>query len=99
MAQQRKTKKSSAQIVENKSDDVIENVPVPESTENQSSSENSSKSILLSKTIWVNVIAVIALFLQNQYGFVLDESLQVEILGIINIILRLITKEPVQWRK
>lgn len=57
------------------------------------------KNIFLSKTIWVNLLALIAFFAQRHYGFVIDESLQVEILGAINILLRIITNEPVKWRK
>lgn len=58
---------------------------------------NSTKHVLLSKTIWVNLLAIIAFVVQQKYGFVIDETLQVQVLGVINLILRLITKEPVTW--
>jgi hypothetical protein len=61
--------------------------------------ENSVKSIFLSKTIWLNILAIVALILQKKFGFVLDESIQIEILGFINIALRMITKEAVTWGK
>jgi hypothetical protein len=61
--------------------------------------ENPVKSIFLSKTIWLNLLAIVALVLQKKFGFVIDEALQIEILGFINIALRMITKEPVTWGK
>ena len=56
-----------------------------------------AKHILESKTLWVNLIAIIAFFVQRKYGFVIDESIQAQILGIINVGLRTITKDPVRW--
>lgn len=55
----------------------------------------SSKPIYLSKTMWVNVIAMFALFLQQKYGFVMSGESQAAILIVINMILRVITKQPV----
>jgi hypothetical protein len=55
------------------------------------------KRVLHSKTIWVNLIAIVGFFLQRQYGFVLSEDLQIQLLSIINIILRFWTKEPIAW--
>jgi hypothetical protein len=43
------------------------------------------------------VIALIAIVVQQRFGFVIDESIQVQALGFINIALRLITSEPVNW--
>jgi len=57
------------------------------------------KSILESKTIWVNVLAIIVFIIQQRFGFVIDEAIQVEILGVINVLLRTITKDPVRWSK
>lgn len=57
------------------------------------------KNFLKSRTIWVNIIAIIAFFVQKKFGFVIDETLQMQILGVINIGLRFITKEPVAWKK
>jgi len=51
-----------------------------------------------SKTVWVNLIAIVALFLQTQLGFVLDADEQVGILAVINIVLRLFTKEQVNLK-
>jgi hypothetical protein len=56
-----------------------------------------SKNWLLSKTLWGNIIASIALFINNQWGFQLSADSIVFIMGILNIILRKFTKEPVTW--
>lgn len=56
-----------------------------------------AKPFYLSKGMWLNVLAVIALVLQNQYGFVLKPETQIAILGVINLILRIVTKSPVSW--
>lgn len=52
-----------------------------------------------SKTVWVNLIAIVALFAQTQFGFVLDADEQIGILAVINIVLRLFTKEQVDLKK
>lgn len=75
---------------------LVEEVEVVETPEEVN---NSVKHILSSKTIWVNLLSIVALILQKRYGFVIDESLQIEILGFINIALRMLTKEPVSWSK
>lgn len=46
-----------------------------------------------SKTLWVNLIAVVALIAQAQYGFVIAPAEQVGILALINLVLRAITNE------
>ena len=48
-----------------------------------------------SKTIWLNLMALIATFLQFKYGLILDATTQGAILSGLNIILRAITKEPI----
>lgn len=55
------------------------------------------KPIWLSKTLWVNVISIIALVVQTYTGFVVDPDKQVVALGMINALLRFITKAPVVW--
>lgn len=51
----------------------------------------------LSKTMWVNIIATIALILQTVTGNdVLSPEVQGVILGLLNIILRIITKHGLQ---
>ena len=56
------------------------------------------KSILTSKTFWVNAIMFVAFVLQRKWGFIIDETLQVQALGLVNIFLRMVTKEPVRWK-
>jgi len=55
------------------------------------------KAFYLSKTFWINVLAIAALILQSYTDFVLSPEAQVYILGVINLMLRAITKEPLAW--
>ncbi|MBM4301636.1 MAG: hypothetical protein FJ121_08915 [Deltaproteobacteria bacterium] len=48
-----------------------------------------------SKTLWINLVAGVALVAQSRFGFVIDAEVQGGILTVINLVLRLITKEPV----
>lgn len=50
-----------------------------------------------SRTLWVNVLAVIAIVLQGQFGYVLTPELQMTALGVVNVILRGITKKAINW--
>ncbi len=51
-----------------------------------------------SKTLWVNAIAIIAIILQGVTGKVLiNLELQATILGIVNMVLRIVTKQPISW--
>lgn len=56
------------------------------------------KHVLKSKTIWVNVIALLAIIIQKNSGFELSPDLQMELLTIVNIILRLVTSEKITWK-
>ena len=49
-----------------------------------------------SKTFWVNLIALIALIVQTQTGFVITPEEQTAIVVVINMILRLVTKEKIE---
>jgi hypothetical protein len=55
------------------------------------------KAFYLSKTFWVNLLAIGALILQSHTGFVLTPESQVSILAVINLILRAATNEPLTW--
>lgn len=57
-----------------------------------------TKSIWTSKTLWVNLIAGIAMLVQSKYGFVIDAEAQAAALTFINIILRLITKKAIDFK-
>ena len=54
-----------------------------------------AKSILTSKTFWGNLIALVALGLQVQFGWVVTVEYQAGALTVINVALRFITKQPV----
>ncbi len=51
----------------------------------------------VSKTLWVNVIAMIAMLVQTKVGFVIDAETQAALLIVINLVLRIITKTPISW--
>ena len=56
------------------------------------------KSIFLSKTFWVNLLAIVFMVINYFYPLVvLSPELQAIILGVINIILRLVTGQPIDW--
>ena len=62
-----------------------------------SDDKSNFKSIFKSKTFWVNVIALLGFIVQQRFGFIVDEAIQVQVLGLVNIGLRMLTKEPVNW--
>ena len=54
-----------------------------------------SKVWYLSKTIWVNLLAMVAIVIQVATGTAwLDAEIQGAILVIVNLILRIVTKQP-----
>lgn len=55
------------------------------------------KKFYTSKTLWVNALAIIALAVQVKTGFVVPPELQAGALSLINMALRLITKESIEW--
>ena len=61
--------------------------------------DESSKSIFVSKTFWVNVLAVLGMVVQGLTGqqFLVDTGTQATILAVLNIVLRTVTKQPVNW--
>lgn len=50
-----------------------------------------------SKTLWVNILAVVALAVQAQSTFVFDANMQTGLLCLVNIGLRTITKDEIIW--
>jgi len=51
-----------------------------------------------SKTLWVNVLAVAAIVAQGLTGQqIISPAMQGVILGIINMVLRLVTKSEIAW--
>lgn len=51
----------------------------------------------LSKTIWANLIGLCALAIQSQTGFIITPELQSGLLVVINLGLRVVTKEELVW--
>lgn len=58
---------------------------------------DNTKDILLSKTFWINLIAIGAIAVQIQTGFIISPAHQAIILSAVNILLRRITNKPVVW--
>ena len=57
-----------------------------------------SKSVWLSKMFWVNIIALAAMITQGITGTeFISLEVQGSILAVVNIILRLVTRQPVTW--
>jgi len=58
------------------------------------------KSWYQSKTLWVNLIAVVAIILNSQFGFQLDAETQAvvvtTVLAVVNIILRFFTDTEIE---
>ena len=55
--------------------------------------------ILKSRTIQVNLLGLVAMFVQSKYGFVISPDLQTEILLGLNMFLRTRTTKPIKWSK
>ena len=56
------------------------------------------KRLLTSKTIWVNIIALALASIQIKTGLVIPGEMQGILLALVNVILRMVTKEPVNWK-
>ena len=52
-----------------------------------------------SKTLWVNLLAIAVLIINAEFGYYITPDVQIVILGGINAILRIITKEEIVWHK
>jgi hypothetical protein len=55
--------------------------------------------ILKSRTIQLNILGLVAIFVQSKYGFVISSELQTEILLMLNIFIRTRTTKPIKWTK
>lgn len=51
------------------------------------------KYFLYSKTLWANIIALVALLLQSRYGFIISIEEQAAAIVIVNVILRAVTNK------
>ena len=50
-----------------------------------------------SKMFWVNLIALVSVLMQIYFGKVIQPEMQITILGVLNMVLRFITKEEIIW--
>jgi len=50
-----------------------------------------------SKTFWVNLIAIGSIIARSEFGLILTIEGEIALLAIINLILRKITKEEIEW--
>ena len=51
-----------------------------------------AKSPFASKTLWVNLILMVSLIVQGQFGFVIDAEEQAAVIIVLNMFLRAITR-------
>lgn len=57
---------------------------------------SAGKKFYYSKTFWVNIIGITAIVVQSQTGYVIPPETQAAALGLVNFVLRLVTKEPIE---
>ena len=50
-----------------------------------------------SKMLWVNIIAIASIIVRSEMGYTFTPEVELIILGAINMILRVITKEEIIW--
>ena len=48
-----------------------------------------------SKTLWTNAIAIGAIIIESEYGYPISAETQLLVLGLVNFILRIVTKEEI----
>lgn len=48
-----------------------------------------------SKTFWINVISILAIYIQTKTGFIIHPATQVDILAVVNVALRFITHKAI----
>ena len=56
---------------------------------------NKSKGMIASKTAWVATLAPVLSWGLSLAGLVVPAEVQIAVLGLVNIVLRAITKQPV----
>ena len=58
---------------------------------------NKGKSIFKSKTFWLNALSIVGMLVQAKTGFIVDPGSQAIALGVVNTVIRTITKGPVTF--
>lgn len=56
------------------------------------------KWFLKSKTLWVNLIALLSTWMLDTFSFPITPEQQIQILAVVNIFLRFITKSEISWK-
>ena len=51
----------------------------------------------LSKTVWVNAVALLGAISLEAFGVEIDEKTAAVVLSVLNIVLRSITKDEISW--
>ena len=54
-----------------------------------------TKKWYMSKTIWINIVALAGLILQTQTGFLLTPEIQAMALTLVNLAVRAVTKQEI----
>jgi hypothetical protein len=52
-----------------------------------------TKKWYLSKTVWINIVALVGLIVQTQTGFLLTPEVQAMALTLVNLAVRTVTKQ------
>ena len=55
-----------------------------------------SKPKYKSKTLWINIVALLAIIAQIQFGFIIHPEEQAALVIVINLILRLVTNTALE---
>jgi hypothetical protein len=57
-----------------------------------------SKPFWQSKRVWTTVVGVVCFIAQSQFGYVIDPAIQVQILGVIQLILIKVSHHDIDWK-
>jgi hypothetical protein len=59
--------------------------------------KETKKKFWLSRTFWLNIVAIVAMIIQAQLGWVMPPETQTTALALINMVLRLVTRSEIGW--
>lgn len=57
------------------------------------------KKWIYSRTLWINIIAIANIIIRAELGLTLTPEAELAILAGVNLVLRMITKEKIVWKK
>jgi len=89
-------KKIDEDIMHKVIDDIIDSYDKEKMKELVQDLREGGKPFYLSKTLWINIIALGAIVAQSYYGYVVSPEIQGILLVLVNIALRKITKEELK---